>query len=88
MSLNSNVTYVLDSYTAQFAVPYGDNPVLLDKPGGLRNSRTIHTIAQRSGVISRRGWLSKRGSPSARPKPRACLRCSAALMGPNNWRSG
>jgi hypothetical protein len=30
---------------AQFAVPYGDKPALLDKPGGLRNSRTVNTIA-------------------------------------------
>jgi hypothetical protein len=45
MSLNSNVTYVLDSYTAQFAAPDNSSqeyPALLDKPGGLRNSRTVH----------------------------------------------
>ena len=42
MSLNSSVTYVLDSYTPRFAAPSGYNPALLDQPGGLRNSRTVY----------------------------------------------
>ena len=32
---------VTEKKAAQFAVPYGDKPALLDNPGGLRNSRTV-----------------------------------------------
>ena len=59
-------------------------PVLLDQPGGLRNSRTICSIAHKSGVTCQRSRVRSRGSPSARPKPRAGLRCSAANRGPTN----
>jgi hypothetical protein len=57
-------------------------PALLDQPGGLRNSRTVHAIPSTSGGKSLRKPMGTRGSPSARPKPRAGLRCSAANRGP------
>jgi hypothetical protein len=38
---------VTEKKAAQFAAPANceGGPALLDKPGGLRNSRTVHTIA-------------------------------------------
>jgi hypothetical protein len=55
---------------------------LLDQPGGLRNSRTVATLADSSDASC---WLPIQrlvNSPSARPNSRTGLRCSAALRGP------
>jgi len=50
------------------------DPALLDQPGGLRNSRTVHAIRGRSGWRSLRNPMGKRGAPSARPRPGVVLR--------------
>ena len=61
------------------------SPALLDRPGGLRNSRKVRLSADSSGAKCSGYSRRDRGSPSARPKPRAGLRCLAALRGPRKF---
>ena len=58
------------------------SPVLLDRPGSLRNSRTNSTLADSSGANFLRFRRRVPNSPSARPKPRADLCCSGGEQGP------
>ncbi len=60
------------------------SPALLNRPGGLRNLRTVRASAHASGGKSQGYSLATRSSPSAQPKPRTSLRCSAARRGPMN----
>jgi len=58
-------------------------PALLDQPGGLRNSRTVHAIPSTSGADCLCFSKHFRGSPILDRNLRAGLRCSASLRGPN-----
>ena len=75
------VVYILG--LSLFFLPVFPSPALLDRPGGLRNSRTGSTLADSSGANSPRFSLRTSNSPSARPNSRASLRCSAGNRGPD-----